>query len=337
MKTSIKILLILTLSYNNCFALFGAGDVVSDPTSYTYYAKQIKAFNDQIKTALDQLEVLNKANDLIDKTNDLIFKSGEKIYNPTKKLQNLVSNIQGIKDRFQSMAERAKNMGAERFFKDYHNVSEPLNNKAYEKWKDNLAALFDNSQDETYQNLRKKILSAQKNNNYVQYQKAVNNMSTYLELKKKEQEGLKKASLRAPIDLYQEYFLNEERVKEKELRRKNISDLMMQIGSADDVLKQQQITNQLLLYMLETIDKQYEMQMRYYYALTIPKFQNHSTSIDEELTKLKEEREKYRTSRNIHKKDSIKERDKYIKSLQEEGEQSDIYKILAGEQDFYDD
>ncbi|RWS45321.1 hypothetical protein CKA55_13465, partial [Arcobacter suis] len=81
MKTSIKILLILTLSYNNCFALFGAGDVVSDPTSYTYYAKQIKAFNDQIKTALDQLEVLNKANDLIDKTNDLIFKSGEKIYN----------------------------------------------------------------------------------------------------------------------------------------------------------------------------------------------------------------------------------------------------------------
>lgn len=333
MKISIKILLILTLSFNNCFAF---GGVVTDPTSYTYYAKQIKAMNDQIKNALDQLEVLNKANDLIDKTNDLIFKSGEKIYNPTKKLQNLVRNVQRMQDRFKNMADRAKNMGAERFFKEYHHIEEPLEDKVYQKWKDNLSALFNNDEDEKYQKLKKAILNAQKTGNYLQYQKAVENMTTYLELKKKEQDGIKLSSFKAPIDLYQEYFLNADRVKERKLKREIIQDLSDEINNAEDMLKQQQLTNQFLLLMLETIDKQYEMQMRFYYALSIPKFQNSASTIDEELSKLKEEREKYRTSRNVNKKEAIVERDKYIKQLSSNVENSEIYKILSAKQDFHE-
>ncbi|MFA6788164.1 MAG: hypothetical protein WCR15_00535, partial [Arcobacteraceae bacterium] len=69
MKTIVNIAIIFLLSTKNLFALFGVGDIVSDPTSYTYYAQQIKAMNDQLKSALDQLDQLNKVNDAMDKAN----------------------------------------------------------------------------------------------------------------------------------------------------------------------------------------------------------------------------------------------------------------------------
>lgn len=336
MKIFIKTFLILILSVNNCFALFGAGDIVSDPTSYTYYAKEIKAMNDQIKTALDQVEILNQANKLIDTTNDLLFNTGEKIYNPATQIKNLVRNVQRIQSRFENTAERAKNMGVERFFKDYHNINEPLNNEAYKKWKDNLAGLFDNNEDEKYKELKEEILRTQKRKDYLAYQKAVENMSTYLQLKKKEQNGIKKASLKAPIDLYQEYFLNEKVVQQREERREALNDFMTQISSEKDMVKQQRITNSVLLYLLETIDKQYNMQMQFFYALSIPKYQDNLSSIDLELKNLKKEREKYRDGKSIDKTAAIIERDRFLKDLAKEGKESQIYDILSGKQDFYE-
>lgn len=332
----IKISLIVMLTFKECFGLFGMGDIVSDPTSYTYYAKQIKAMNDQIKSALDQLEALNKANELINTTNDLIFKSGERIYNPATQIKNLVRNVERTQSRFQNMAERVKNMGAERFFKDYHNIEKPLEAKAYDKWKDNLSALFNNDEDEKYQELRKEILAAQKRKDYLRYQKAVDNMGTYLELKKKEQVGIKRSSLRAPIELFQQYFLNDDVVKQRIERQEEIDDLLIQIHSSEDLLKQQQTTNQILMKMLETIDQQYEMQMRVFYALSIPQFHNTATSIDEELKNLNDEREKFNNANSIKKTPAIEEREKFLKKLADKGKDSETYKILSGEQEFHE-
>ena len=220
MKTFIKIVLVFLLTTKNLFALFGMGDIVSDPTSYTYYASQIKAMNDQIKSALDQLDQLNKVNQAMDKANDLIFNAGERIYNPSRQIQNLIRNVERTQSRFENLAERVKNMGAERFFKDHHNINAPLEQEAYEKWKNNISALFNNSEDEKYQELREELLKAQRKKDYLKYQQAVNNLGEYLRLKKIEQEALQKASLRAPIELFQEYFANEEVVK-KEMKEKN--------------------------------------------------------------------------------------------------------------------
>jgi len=154
----LKVAIITIFLTKDLFALFGMGDIVSDPTSYTYYAKEIKAMNDQIKTGLDQLDQFKKANDLINDTNDLIFNSGEKIYNPAKQIMGLVNNIENTKRKFERLAERVSTMGADRFFKDYHNVNEPLKDEILAKWKDNFNALFDNKEDKKYQELNEEVL-----------------------------------------------------------------------------------------------------------------------------------------------------------------------------------
>lgn len=189
----IKIILLVILSVNNTL-LYG-GMAVTDPTSYTYYAKQLKAMNDQIKGALDQLSVLNKANEALNTANDLMFNAGERIYNPQKQIMGLVNNINSIQRKFESMAERASNMGAERFFKENHNISEPLKDDVLKKWKDNFKALFDNKEDEKYQKLNDKVLKAIEDNDYVAYQKAVQDLNEYIKLKGIEQEALKKICL----------------------------------------------------------------------------------------------------------------------------------------------
>ena len=327
-------MIITGLMVKDLFALFGAGDIVSDPTSYTYYAKEIKAMNDQMKTALDQLEQINKANDALNKANDLLTKTGERIYNPTKQIKNLISNIQGIQSRFKNIAERASNMGTERFFKDYHYVDEPLETEAYEKWKNNMSALFNNSEDKTYQELREQILQAQKRKDYLKYQQAVENMTAYLKLKKIEQDAIKKSSLRAPIDLYQEYFANADVVNRKKQKKEIINELVGQIDTEKDLMKQQQITNLILIQVLGTIQEQYEMQMKYQYALAIPKFSNESISIEQELKTIKEQRKNFNRANQVNKTPAIKETHKYLNDLAKKGAKSEIYEILSGDRDF---
>ena len=336
MKTIVNIAIIFLLSTKNLFALFGVGDIVSDPTSYTYYAQQIKAMNDQLKSALDQLDQLNKVNDAMDKANDLIFNAGERIYNPATQIQNLVRDIERTQSRFESLAEKAQNLGAERFLKNHHNINTPLEQEAFEKWKNNISALFNNSEDEKYQELREELLNAQRQKDYLKYQQAVNNLGEYLRLKKIEQEALQKASLRAPIELFQEYFANEEVVKLKNERKEQIKKLSNQINTEKDMLKQQQTTNEILILLIETVDKQYEMQMRYYYAMAIPMFKNESVSIELELKELKKEREEFDNANRIEKTPAIEARDKFKEELSKRGEKSQIYNILSGKENFHE-
>ena len=51
--------LLLTIAIaDQSFALFGAGDIVSDPMSYTYYVEQIKMMTEEIEAAQERLESL---------------------------------------------------------------------------------------------------------------------------------------------------------------------------------------------------------------------------------------------------------------------------------------
>jgi hypothetical protein len=335
MKTTLfKIILILILSVKDSFALFGAGDVVSDPTSYTYYAKQIKAMNDQIKSALDQLEVLNKANDALNTANDLISNAGEKIYNPQKQIMGLVNNITGIQKKFENMAERASNMGVERFFKENHNIKEPLKDDILKKWKDNFNALFDNKEDEKYQKLNNKVLKAVQDNDYVGYQKAVEDLDEYNKMKKVEQEAMKKYALLAPLELYNDYFVNEEVVQERKDRAERIKQLANQINSEKDMVKQQQTTNQFLLEMLSIQQSQYEMQMNFFYAISMNLI-NEKTNTKQDLEKVINEKEKYKDSKDgIETEEATTVKD-VLDNLMNDGESGGtIDKILNGNTTF---
>lgn len=329
-KNCFKIVLMGILIINNSL-LYGGGMAVTDPTSYTYYAKQLKTMNDQVKTGLDQLSVLNKANEGIKSANDLMFNAGERIYNPQKQIMGLVNNISSVQRNFESTAERASNMGAERFFKENHNVKEPLKDDVLKKWKDNFKGLFDNKEDEKYQKLNDKVLKAVQSNDYVGYQKAVQDLEAYNKIKKLEQEALKKYALLAPLELYNDYFVNEQVVQERKDRMNRIRQLANQINSEKDVVKQQQTTNQFLLEMLNIQLAQYEMQMNFFYAISLNLI-NEKTNTKQDLEKVIENKEKYNSSRDKEETEESKSVQDVLDGFVKDGNSnnSTIDKILNG-------
>lgn len=324
----IKIILPAILILNNTL-LYSGGMAVTDPTSYTYYAKQLKAMNDQIKGALDQLSVLNKANEALNTANDLMFNAGERIYNPQKQIMGLVNNINSIQRKFESMAERASNMGAERFFKENHNISEPLKDDVLKKWKDNFKALFDNKEDEKYQKLNDKVLKAIENNDYVSYQKAVQDLNEYIKLKGIEQEALKKYALLAPMEIYNDYFVNEQVVQERKEKMERIKQLANQINSENDVVKQQKTTNQFLLEMLNVQQAQYEMQMNFFYAISLNLINEKSNS-KFDMKKVIDEKENFGSTKDTVKSKATDSTEKYIDNLIKSTKGNSIDELLNG-------
>ena len=292
----ILIVTIFILFGTKSFAIFGAGDIVSDPTSYTYYAKEIKTMNDQLTTALDTLDQMDKVNGAIDKANSILNETGGKILNPQKKIQGLFDSMKSAKSKFSRLANKVSDVGVDYFFKNYHNVSEPLKEEILAKWKDNYTALFDDKEDEKYQELNEKVLSAIKSNNYTKYQKATNDLNTYLKLKNIEKKALKKYSLMATMDLYNDYFMNEEVVEERKEQDLRIQKYIDQIKTAEDMHKQQQTTNLILIEMLDFIKSQYEMQMKFFNAMAMSGVTNSKAQYN--LKDVIEQRKDYTNSKD---------------------------------------
>lgn len=69
---------------NSAFAIFGVGDVVSDPGSYAYYAEQISVATEQV-TELENM--VNTAEDTLDSIDDM-KKSVEKTYDSVTGIYN---------------------------------------------------------------------------------------------------------------------------------------------------------------------------------------------------------------------------------------------------------
>jgi len=70
-KKMFPVALLVVLSFvtpSNSFALFGVGDIVSDPGSYSYYVEQIKVATENFEKVKEQLETAQKALDEVQKT-----------------------------------------------------------------------------------------------------------------------------------------------------------------------------------------------------------------------------------------------------------------------------
>ncbi len=329
MKHFINHLLILLLTYNNLFAVMGVGDIVSDPTSYTYYAKQIKSFNDTIKNGLDQLESLNKINDLATKTNELIDGSGKLLYNPTKQIQGIISGLQNTGTRFQNIAEKVNNLNAEHLLKNYHHTNEPLKDDIYKKWLNNFEGLFDNSKDETYIKLKERVDQALADEEFENWEKARIELDQYLNLKRIERDQLKKYALLAPVEYYNDYFLNEDSIAMRKEREENIQRLIKQINTVDDVFKQQQTTNEILIEVLFLLQSQYELQMKYYNSVNLTLLNKDVESKHRDMEDIQKSREKFDNEKLKDKREEQQKLlDEWYEEKSEDGKNGVIYNML---------
>lgn len=290
MKRLMILLLSMTIFLQNIFA---SGMAVTDIGSYTYYAQQLKSFNDSVKTALDQLESLNKLNELSDQTNELLDNVGGLLYNPENQIAGIYNGLLNSIDRFKDIGERVNNTNATYFLKNYHNVDEPLKDEIYAKWKLNFEGLFDNSKDEEYNKLKERVDEALTNRKYEQWQQAREELDKYLYYKKVEREQLKKYSLLAPAEYYNDYYMNEKTLEERKKRQETIEKLIKQIDSATDLMQQQQTTNQILIEMLNLIQGQYEMSMMYYNSVSIMAMANDTTNRSYDMKDIEKSRKKF--------------------------------------------
>jgi len=105
MKKLISTFCIYLILSSNAWALFGAGDIVSDPTSYTYYVEQIKQATEQLENLQEQLETAkNIYGEVEDMRKQLIG-----AYDQATGMVNDLSNIrEEIENNPTAMAKYAK-------------------------------------------------------------------------------------------------------------------------------------------------------------------------------------------------------------------------------------
>jgi len=129
------------------------------------------------------------------------------------------------------------------------------------------------------------------------------------------------------MEVYNDYFMNEEIVKEREEQAKRIKQLADQIKSEKDMVKQQQTINQFLLEMVNTQLSQYELQMKFFYAVSMNMI-NEKSNTKYDIKEIIEERKDYRDSKDSVKSDSSKSTEKYLENLIKSKKGTSISDIL---------
>lgn len=311
MKKIISLILATILFAQNLFAM-----VVTDPTSYTYYAQQLKTFNDSVKTSLEQLESINKLNELSNTANELLDDVSGLLYNPQNQIQGIYDNLVNSIERFEDIGERVSNMNATTFLKNYHNVKDNApTGEDFKKWEENFEALFDNSKDDVYLNLKKRVDEALENKKYEDWGVARQDLDKYLYLKKLEREQLKKYSLLAPTEYYNDYYLNEETVAKREKTKQHIEKLTKQIDSSTDLMQQTQTTNQILIEMLSLLQGQYELSMMYYNSVSVVNLSTEVQNKEIDMKDIEKSRKKFDEEKN---KDKTNTTEKAVIQFMEE-------------------
>lgn len=107
-----------TFSFN-ALGFGGMGDIVSDPKSYTYYAEQIKTAKEALQSAKDQLQTALEAKDIAQATQ----KNLEGTY---RRAQRAVSNFKTMKERLENDPMRF----AESMIRDRRDVDKMMSDTA---------------------------------------------------------------------------------------------------------------------------------------------------------------------------------------------------------------
>lgn len=103
----------------NVAAIGGVGDVVSDPTSYTYYAKQLEEAQKQLQTAKEKLNTAIEAKDIAMETKSNL----EGTY---RRAQRAISNFQSMREQLENDPMRF----AEQMIEDRRDVAGMMDSTA---------------------------------------------------------------------------------------------------------------------------------------------------------------------------------------------------------------
>ena len=122
------IILIITgfvLNNKDAHAILGAGDVVSDPISYSYYVEQIEAATEQIEKAKEQVENLAGLRDQVDNLTEQFRGNYNRALNLVNAVGDLYKEIDTIPSSFDAAENEFKSLTGD--YDAYTKVDKNLN------------------------------------------------------------------------------------------------------------------------------------------------------------------------------------------------------------------
>lgn len=113
MKKALSLILVvaLALPVPTAFAILGMGDIVSDPTSYSYYVQQIKEAQKQLAEAQKQVETLGGIKTVADKTQRAVMGNYNRAMGLVTDLQRLQKKLESTPTTMQGMAKKWLSLG----------------------------------------------------------------------------------------------------------------------------------------------------------------------------------------------------------------------------------
>jgi chromosome segregation ATPase len=106
MKFNLAKTLLISCCIFNANSAFSFGGVVTDPTSYTYYVKQLEEAKKQLETAQESL-------DTITETKDGIFSIKSNVEGNLQRAQRSISRIKSLEDNIKDNPEDALNYASD--------------------------------------------------------------------------------------------------------------------------------------------------------------------------------------------------------------------------------
>jgi len=109
----------------DAYAILGAGDVVSDPISYSYYVEQIEAATEQIEQAKEQVENLAGLRDQVDNLTEQFRGNYNRALNLVNAVGDLYKEIDSIPSSFDAAENEFNSLTGD--YEAYSKVDENLN------------------------------------------------------------------------------------------------------------------------------------------------------------------------------------------------------------------
>lgn len=248
----------------NVAAIGGVGDVVSDPTSYTYYAKQLEEAQKQLQTAKEKLNTAIEAKDIAMETKSNL----EGTY---RRAQRAISNFQSMREQLENDPMRF----AEQMIEDRRDVAGMMDSTA------------------------KKVSSV--------FDPAKNSMEDIQEFTGQDADGndwssdwvsVRGAQKKLAMDELKNAVVDAEKAEAlSKVQLKDIEDLAKKANSAPTQKDATDITNALLLKMIEQNQQMIELLSNSSRSFALTKLAENGSSGKDPIKRIKERLNKEQTTK----------------------------------------
>ncbi|OCL86003.1 hypothetical protein AAX26_01653 [Aliarcobacter thereius] len=269
---------------------FGAGMVVSDPVSYTYFMEQVAQYTEMINAMTTQIETLGGIQSAVDDTKRNIYNVSDNLQGLYNNLQNAMQGLMGamenaeVKSLFDTSRESIKTNSSDGIF--YKDIREAIDG-LFQSMDETLMKQFDQGKLMQIDRDLKRLTDALKSNSAKDARSKLlglnySDMNNSLLIKdllnksnKEAKEAYKNFVLSQNNDIYNDiYNPTDELKKEQEANQKKLEGYFDYIQNSSDLYQQTQTTNMILMEIVKILQEEYLSAVTYRNSMSLMFIEN---------------------------------------------------------------